>query len=101
MPQRRGRVHDVVMPWRLAPLLILLSFCPARAEERAPRVTTDNAEYCDLLAARLAASPQPVPEGPRELGEEGQRLCAHGHIRTGIAKLRRALRATRAELRTD
>lgn len=64
-------------------------------------MTTDNAEYCDVLAARLAASPQPVADGPRELGEEGRRLCANGHVRTGIAKLRRALRATRTEFRAE
>jgi hypothetical protein len=89
------------MSRRLALLLALLALCPARADEATPRVTTDNAEYCDLLAARLAASPQPVADGPRELGEEGRRLCANGHVRTGIAKLRRALRATRAELRSE
>jgi hypothetical protein len=82
------------------PLLILLSW-PARADEAAPRVTTDNAEYCDALAARLAATPQPVAEVSRDLGEEGRRLCANGHVRTGIAKLRRALRATRADLRSE
>ena len=87
------------MPWRLALPFALLLLCSARADEGMSRVTTDNAEYCDLLAARLAASPQPVADGPRELGEEGRRLCAIGHVRTGIAKLRRALRATRLELR--
>lgn len=64
-------------------------------------MTTDSAEYCEALAARLAASPQTVAEAPRDLGEEGRRLCANGHVRTGIAKLRRALRATRAELRGE
>jgi hypothetical protein len=83
----------------LAP--VLLAIWPARADEAAPRVTTDNAEYCEALAARLAASPQPVAEASRDLGEEGRRLCANGHVRTGIAKLRRALRATRAELRSE
>jgi len=81
---------------------MLLAFGPARANsEGTPRVTTDNAEYCEALAARLAATPAPISHAPRELGEEGRRLCASGHVRTGIAKLRRALRATRAEARTD
>lgn len=81
--------------------LVLLAIWPARADEAAPRVTTDNVEYCEALAARLAASPQPVAEASRDLGEEGRRLCANGHVRTGIAKLRRALRATRADLRGE
>ncbi len=85
----------------IALAVILLAFGPARADEAAPRMTTHNAEYCETLAARLAAAPTPIGDAPRELGEEGRRLCASGHVRTGIAKLRRALRATRAEARTD
>jgi hypothetical protein len=81
--------------------VMLLALAPARADEGPSRTTTDNAEYCEALAARLAASPAPVGDAPRELGEEGRRLCASGHVRTGIAKLRRALRATRAELRSE
>lgn len=87
---------------RLATLVSLcLAFGSARAEQAVPRMTTDDLEYCEALAARLAASPAPLRTGPRELGEEGLRLCAAGHLRTGIAKLRRALRATRAEARSD
>lgn len=81
--------------------VILLLSPPARADEGASRTTTDNAEYCETLSARLAASPKPVGALPRELGEEGRRLCASGHVRTGIAKLRRALRASRAEARAE
>jgi hypothetical protein len=92
------------MSWRPALPFAVLAFAfmaPSAvwAGDATPRVTTDNAEYCDALAARLAASPQPVADGPRELGEEGRRLCANGHVRTGIAKLRRALRASRADMR--
>lgn len=91
---------------RLAALAVILPLLgsapgPARADEGPSRTTTDNAEYCEALAARLAASPTPVSAAPRELGEEGKRLCASGHVRTGIAKLRRALRASRAEARTE
>lgn len=87
---------------RLAALAgILLLLGPARADEAASRTTTDSAEYCDTLAARLAASPFPISDTQRELGEEGKRLCASGHVRTGIARLRRVLRATRAEARAD
>ena len=86
------------MPWLLAFPITLLLLGPSRAAEPL-RVTTENAEYCEMLVQRLAASPQPIADGPRDLGEEGQRLCATGHVRTGIAKLRRALRATRTETR--
>jgi hypothetical protein len=79
--------------------VMLLASGPTWADEGPSRTTTDNAEYCETLAARLAASPTPISDAPRELGEEGRRLCASGHVRTGIAKLRRALRATRAEVR--
>jgi hypothetical protein len=81
--------------------LMLLLPGHAWADEGPSRTTTDNAEYCEALAARLAALPAPISDAPRELGEEGKRLCASGHVRTGIAKLRRALRATRAETRSE
>jgi hypothetical protein len=32
-------------------------------------------------------------EPSRSLGEEGVKLCDEGHLRTGVTKLRRALRA--------
>lgn len=80
---------------------LLLTLGSAEAEQAAPRMTTENLEFCDALAARLAASPAPLGAAPREMGEEGLRLCASGHLRSGIAKLRRALRATRAEGRAD
>ncbi|UPY36467.1 hypothetical protein [Sediminicoccus sp. KRV36] len=85
----------------LALPVVLFALCSARADEAAPRISTENAEYCESLAARLAASPAPMGDISRGLGEEGRRLCASGHVRTGIAKLRRALRATRAEARGD
>ncbi len=40
-----------------------------------------------------------VEQLPRTLAEEGRRLCATGHVRTGIAKLRRAIRAAQPETR--
>ena len=80
---------------------MLLAYGPARADDASPRITTENVEYCESLADRLASSPMPISDAPRELGEEGRRLCASGHVRTGIAKLRRALRAMRAEARGD
>ena len=86
------------MPWFLALLLALLNFPPAQADE-APRISTESAEYCEELFARLAASPVTVTAASRELGEEGRRLCANGHVRTGIAKVRRALRASQVGAR--
>ncbi|WP_431283235.1 hypothetical protein ACQW02_00065 [Humitalea sp. 24SJ18S-53] len=57
------------------------------------RVTTDSPEYCASLSQRLAVAPGGATEPARSLGEEGRRLCDTGHLRTGIARLRRALRA--------
>jgi hypothetical protein len=62
------------------------------------RVTTESSEYCQLLSVRVAAL-QELPETARTLAEEGRRLCATGHVRTGIAKLRRAIRAAQGETR--
>jgi len=84
------------MPWLLAFPFALLSVLPVHADEN-PRMSTESSEYCEKLFARLAASPSPLTAASRDLGEEGRRLCANGHLRTGIAKLRRALRASRIE----
>lgn len=73
----------------------------ASAIETRPRVTTDTAEYCGALAARLAILPTAEIEPSRSLGVEGVRLCGNGHVRTGVAKLRRALRAAQATALTD
>lgn len=78
---------------RAWPVLVSLLAAPAPgAEPLAPRVTSDSPEYCDVLAQRLTGMPQGGHTLPRLLGEEGRRLCATGHVRTGIAKLRRAIR---------
>lgn len=63
------------------------------SNEPTVRVTTDSGAYCAELAVRFAAQPVPHDETARLLAEEGQRLCDTGFVRTGIAKLRRALRA--------
>ena len=84
---------------RAGPLLVLLIATPlaaATSTEHPVRVTTDSTAYCQELAVRLAAQPGSGAEPARSLGEEGQRLCGTGHVRTGIAKLRRALRAAQA-----
>jgi len=83
--------------WRLSlPLLIALPLGAVAATEPPVRVTTDSSAYCVELATRLAAAPRKGEEPARSLAEEGQRLCETGHVRTGIAKLRRALRSVQA-----
>lgn len=66
------------------------------AEPSPVRVTTDTLEYCGALAQRLQSLPTAREEPALTLGADGQRLCASGHVRTGVAKLRRALRAAQS-----
>ncbi|WP_149540519.1 hypothetical protein [Siccirubricoccus phaeus] len=80
----------------LAALLLTHLLALPVAAEPGPRVTTDTVEYCGSLAARLASLPAAEREPSRSLGAEGKRLCDTGHVRTGIAKLRRAMRAAQA-----
>ena len=75
---------------------ILLTLLVSTAAEPSPRVTTDTVEYCSSLVARLAGLPAAKEEPSRSLAAEGERLCGSGHVRTGIAKLRRAVRAAQA-----
>ena len=77
-------------PW--VALLPLLLAAPAWAEPPL-RVTTDSSAYCGELVTRVTNQPGARQDPVRTLAEEGQRLCDTGHVRTGIAKLRRALRA--------
>ncbi|WP_207538421.1 hypothetical protein [Sabulicella rubraurantiaca] len=78
----------------LAVLLVLPN--PARAEHQPQdlRLTTDTLEYCHALARRLESMPGHMEPTPRLLGQQGRRLCARGHVKTGIARLRRAIRIT-------
>jgi hypothetical protein len=75
---------------------MLLALVVAAAAEPSPRVTTDTPEYCTSLVTRLAGLPAAQQEPSRTLAAEGERLCGSGHVRTGIAKLRRAVRAAQA-----
>lgn len=86
------------MRWLLALPVSTIGVLPIQSD-RPLRVTTESAEYCQTLAVRLAATPQAGAEIPRGLGEQGRHLCAIGQYRTGIAKLRRAIRAAQAEAR--
>lgn len=80
----------------LTPPAMLLALVVAAAAEPSPRVTTDTPEYCTSLVTRLAGLPAAQQEPSRTLAAEGERLCGSGHVRTGIAKLRRAVRAAQA-----
>jgi hypothetical protein len=62
-----------------------------------PRVLDATPEYCRSLAGRLAAIPAARAEPSRTLGQEGVKLCGDGHVRTGVTKLRRAIRAAREQ----
>jgi hypothetical protein len=76
-----------------AVLAALLLALPAGAQGAAGlRVTTDSAAYCAELAERVAGMPRGAAEPARSLAEEGRRLCETGHVRSGIARLRRAIR---------
>lgn len=79
----------------LAVLALMASSAPLMAGN-AVRLTTASPEYCALLTERLARTPGAEAPRPRALAEAGQRLCAEGQTRDGIAQLRRAFRAARA-----
>ena len=78
------------MPWVLA----LLVFLPtaAFAQQATPRLISDSQEYCAELSGRFAVLEMEAPAHLRLLADEGRQLCAEGQTRSGIAKLRRALK---------
>jgi hypothetical protein len=80
-------------------MLALLVAAPALAAGGEPvaRVTTDSPDYCRELVQRLAPLPGAAKEPARTLAEDGMRLCETGHPRTGVARLRRAIRAARLD----
>jgi hypothetical protein len=82
---------------RRVPFLVLVLAAPALANGDAPpaRITTDTTDYCRELASRLAPMPGAAQEPARSLALDGIWLCANGHPRTGVARLRRAIRAAR------
>ena len=73
-------------------LLLTALFTAPNAADPPVRVTTDGASYCDQLITRLLAEPHDARMRVHGLTEEGRRLCGTGQTRSGIAKLRRALR---------
>jgi hypothetical protein len=78
------------MPWVFA-LLVFLSSA-AWSQQAAPRLISDTPEYCTELSDRFAALGAEAPARLLVLAEQGRRLCAAGQTRSGIAKLRRALK---------
>lgn len=58
------------------------------------RTTTDSAEYCTELHGRVdnlaRDAKTPKAEQALSLSQEGERLCKHGQMRSGILYLRRA-----------
>jgi len=88
-----------MLRFALVAAIALPAAVPAAARDTGNplRVTTDSIAYCQELAMRVVAQPGATTEPVRSLTEEGKRLCATGHVRTGIAKLRRALRAAQPD----
>ena len=89
----------MVRAMRSLPILALVLAVPALAtgEEPPARITTDSRDYCRELALRLAPMPGAATEPARSLAEDGMRLCENGHPRSGVARLRRAIRAAQAQ----
>jgi hypothetical protein len=77
----------------LLPLLLVIPLAAPASTEHPVRVTTDSSAYCEELATRFDGRAGTATEESRALADEGRRLCETGFVRTGIAKLRRALRA--------
>jgi hypothetical protein len=94
--QQAGSTVRPAMTASLTPPAFLLALAMTAAAEPSARVTTDTPEYCTSLVQRLAGLPAAKEEPSRSLAAEGERLCGTGHVRTGIAKLRRAVRAAQA-----
>jgi hypothetical protein len=78
------------MPWVFA--LLLFASTSGLAQQSAPRLISDSPEYCAELAGRFEALGAEAPAHLRVLADEGRQLCAEGQTRSGIAKLRRALK---------
>ncbi len=66
-----------------------------RADDPMP-VTTDTPDYCLSLARRMEATGS-MPPQIRVLWEEGRDMCLRGHIRGGLARLRRAMMISRGD----
>ena len=52
-------------------------------------ITTDTPEYCLSLAEHMREKGE-MPEHALRLWQRGRAMCLQGHIRGGLARLRRA-----------
>lgn len=85
------------MPQLVVLLALMLLPAAFAAAEPPLHVTTDSRAYCEVLLERLAQAPGAAQGNTARLTRQGRELCHSGHPRTGIAKLRRALRLALAE----
>ncbi len=53
-------------------------------------ITSDTPEWCMALADRMGAQGD-MPPHARALWSSGRELCEHGHVRSGLARLRHAM----------
>jgi hypothetical protein len=80
------------LPRLAAMLFAAVPLMTAVATDHPVRVTTDSSAYCLELASRFAGQQGERDSAALALADEGRKLCETGYVRTGIAKLRRALR---------
>ncbi len=57
-------------------------------------VTTDTSDYCLSLADRMDTEGD-MPAHARVLWRTGRSMCEHGHVRSGLLRLRRAMQMQR------
>ncbi len=92
-----GRLVAMSSVFRICGLtaIVLCLAGPLRAQATLPELMTDTPEYCAQLGERLdvliGGSATPPPREVTDLSVQGQTLCAHGHVRGGVQRLRRAL----------
>lgn len=99
-------VGHVMTLWRPVPVLTMLLVAgPVMAQPvpfappMAPRMTSETPEYCAHLGGEYARALRNHPQASAEsrmLAEEGSKMCARGHLRAGIMRLRRALKMVRS-----
>lgn len=80
------------------PLLmtIWLAAAPGALAAAELRLLPVSQADCESLAGRFDRQPGAGRDEPRDLAEEGLRLCRAGQFRAGALKLRRAIRAAHA-----
>jgi hypothetical protein len=96
MMQQRTLSFGMTLPVALG---LFAAGLTVHAQSRDPVVTSDTAEYCDVLMGRITgirrATAMAPPTEAAMLSEEGERMCVRGQTRGGILRLRRALEILR------